>query len=113
MRRDGRNAAVGSDRKAVFPVLIFLCGWLAGCGGSKPVSLAIKPNGPLSVHRGNAPTRVFSGEEETPTTSYAFEGATGSVRVSMEVVTLAQPNSATPVSLNDVCSRRSGTAGFR
>src|SRR5258707_706217 len=59
---------------------------LAGCGTKPPIQPSpVGPIGPLAIHRSESPMRVFSSQDETPSASYAFEGAKGSVRVTMEI----------------------------
>ena len=99
-------------RRAIGPkVLLCLAGIAAGCDGSKsPEVPPAKASVPLAIRRPDASMRVFSGSDETPTATYAFEGARGSVRVSMEIDGLPGPNPAQPLppSLNDVLFRAQG-----
>jgi hypothetical protein len=94
------------------PIFSFLAaGLLLGCGGTKPPpALPPKPAVPLAIHRPDAQTRVFSGEDETPAATYAFEGARGSVRVTMEIegTSGANPGRPLPPSLNDVLFKAEG-----
>jgi hypothetical protein len=75
---------------------------MAGCGGTKPATAPpVRAHVPLSIQRPDHGTRVFSSEEEV-TSSFPFEGASGSVRVTMEVEkTSATPGQST-TTLNDV-----------
>jgi hypothetical protein len=88
-----------------------------GCEGSKPTPPPVpRPTVPLAVHRGDAPTRVFTGEEEIPKISYAFDGGKGSVRVTMEVEGISG-SMPVPTSLNDVLFKAEGqgriSVGFK
>jgi len=78
-----------------------------GCDGAKT---ATRPVGPLAIHRPDPISRVFSGSDETPGSACEFEGAGGSVRISMEIEGTAAPNSAHPdiPILNDVLFRAVG-----
>ena len=86
---------------------------LEGCG-TKPAipSPPIRPIGPLAIHRAESPTRVFSSQDEVPSATYAFEGAKGSVRVTMEIGGTPGTSSgeapAVPASLNDVLFKAEG-----
>jgi hypothetical protein len=85
--------------------------FLVGCEGSKPTpppTLAVRPNVPLSVRPSEAPTRVFSSEEEIPTTYSTFGGARGSVRVTLEVEGSNDPSKPAALSLNDVLFKAVG-----
>ena len=85
------------------------CSLLGGCDGSKlPPSPPVKPAAPLAIHRGEAPTRVFTGEDEIPSIAYAFEGGKGSVRVTMEVEGISGSAAPVPPSLNDVLFKAEG-----
>jgi hypothetical protein len=93
---------------SLFLVAATLIG-LGGCNGSKsPTTPAVKPAAPLAIHRGEAPTRVFSAEDEIPSISYAFEGGTGNLRVTMEIEGVAGSSTPVPISLNDVLFKAEG-----
>ncbi len=80
-----------------------------GCERSRPApTLAVRPNVPLSVHPCEAPTRVFSAEEEIPTSFSTFEGASGSVRVTLEIDGTNPSGHPTRISLNDVLFKAVG-----
>jgi hypothetical protein len=103
-----QNARVIIDLKATGVVVLFVCGLLAGCEDSKPTAPPTpRPTVPLAIRRGDAPTRVFTGEDEIPKISYGFDGGKGSVRVTMEVEGIS---GSTPVttSLNDVLFKAEG-----
>jgi hypothetical protein len=91
-------------------LLVISCGIIAGCERSKapPPTLSVKPGVPLSVHPSEAPTRFFSSEEEIPSTYSTFEGATGSVRVTLEVQESSSNGEPAPHSLNDVLFKAVG-----
>jgi hypothetical protein len=96
---------------ARFAFLIHAAGIFVGCGNPKPVPVPpARPVVPLAIHRPDSSMRVFSGEEETPTASYLFEGARGSVRVTMEIEGNSAPNPAhpMPLSTNDVLFKAVG-----
>lgn len=102
-------------------------GWLAwiafvvlvGCHGTKPIPPISSPSPvPLSIHRPEGGSRVFSGEDETAAAStFPFEGATGSVRLTMEVASGGTPNAPGVPTVNDVLFQAVGEGriaiGFR
>ncbi len=92
-------------------VLLLAAGLSIGCEGPKPPPAPARPVGPLAIHRPDSGLRVFLGEEETPGTAYEFEGARGSVRVTMEVEGTSASNAAIPPlpSLNDVLFKAEGS----
>ena len=94
-------------------LLVSFLSFLVGCEGPKPTTgPTARPNDPLAIHRADSPMRVFSGGDEVPPTSYGFEGAKGSVRVTMEFGGVPGPTSshlpAPPASLNDVLFQAEG-----
>jgi hypothetical protein len=52
--------------------------------------------------------RVFSSEDEIATTSYAFDGARGSVRVTMETEGTSSSTAPAPPTINDVLFKADG-----
>ncbi len=104
-----RNGTCCSSRSLVPTVLIITClAW--GCGSSKqpPPTLSVGTGVPLSVRHSEAPTRVFSNDEEIPSLVSTFEGGRGSVRVTLEVE--GPSNNGKPsLSVNDVLFRAVGT----
>jgi hypothetical protein len=92
-------------------ILLLSAGLAIGCEGPKPPPAPARPVGPLAIHRPDSGLRVFLGEEETPGTAYEFEGAQGSVRVTMEVDGASAPNAANPPlpPLNDVLFKAEGS----
>jgi hypothetical protein len=91
-------------------ISFLVCAVLLGCQGSEtsPVAPPSRPAVPLTIKRGEAPTRVFSSEDEVPAISEAFEGGRGSVRVTMEVERSSTSTTPIPVSLNDVLFKAEG-----
>lgn len=98
------------------PGRLFLCvfsllaaGLAVGCEGPKPPQTPAKPVAPLAIRHAESGLRVFSGSEETPGTAYTFEGARGSVRVTMEVEGASGPGQANPPPrTNDVLFKAEG-----
>lgn len=94
-----------------------LAAWFLGpgCSGPKPPPVAVVATVPLAVHRPEPAVRAFPADEEIPPIGFAFEGAPGNVRVTMEIErTSASPAAPT---VNDVLFRASGSGrisvGFR
>ena len=86
--------------------LLALLVGVVGCdGATPPTAPPAGPVEPLAIHRPDSTTRVFSGADETPGASYLFAGASGSVRVTMEVE--GTTASAVPT-VNDVLFRAQG-----
>jgi hypothetical protein len=81
-----------------------------GCEETKPPysRVAVKPFVPFSVHPSEAPTRVFSSEEEIPTIFSTFDGAKGSVRVTLEIEGTSKSSKPTPLFINDVLFKAIG-----
>jgi hypothetical protein len=89
---------------------MLILGIFVGCEKSKPPppSLSIRPSVSLAVRPSEAPTRVFSSEEEIPTTFSTFEGARGSVRVTLEIEGNSNNSKPVPMSVNDVLFKAVG-----
>jgi hypothetical protein len=106
----GEGFPVKRFELAVWVLFVFSMVGLVGCGEIKPSapSLALKPVIPLMVHPSEAPTRVFSSEEEIPTTFSSFDGAKGSVRVTLEIEGNSKSSRPTPMSINDVLFKAVG-----
>ena len=85
-------------------------GWALGGGGARPAPAPPRPVGPLEIRRPDSGVLVFLGSAETPGAAYEFEGASGSVRVTMEVDGPSGPNPdrpAVPI-VNDVLFKAEG-----
>jgi hypothetical protein len=111
------KARLNSDHNASGILLLFVCGMLVGCESSTPTPpTPPRPSVPLAIHRGEAPTRVFTGEEEIPKISYAFDGGKGNVRVTMEIEGISG-STVVPGPLNDVLFKAKGqgriSVGFK
>ena len=83
---------------------------LLGCGGPEPTPAPAKPAVALAIRRPDSGLRVFSGTEETPAMAYEFDGAPGSVRVTMELEgSPASPSTkGSPPAVNDVLFKAEG-----
>jgi hypothetical protein len=100
-------ARVRSSTPSAF-LLIASLTVFGACEGTKPIPPpTARPTVPLAIRRGEAPTRVFTGEEEVPGISYGFDGGKGSVRVTMEVEGISG-STLVPTSLNDVLFKAEG-----
>jgi hypothetical protein len=98
-----------SQRSGLARVLLAL-GTCAGCTPPPAIPPPAKPAVALAIHRPSGELLVFSGEAETPGTAYEFDGAPGSVRVTMEISgTTGSPSahSAPPI-INDVLFKAEG-----
>jgi hypothetical protein len=99
-----------------FALVLLAVGPLLGCEGAKPPQAPRKPAVPLAIRRPDSRLLVFSGDAETPGTAYEFKGASGSVRVTMEVEGASAPVAANPPhaeippppKLNDVLFKAEG-----
>jgi hypothetical protein len=81
---------------------------MGGCGARPPVaSPSSRPMVRLSIQRPEHGTRVFSSEEEV-SSSFPFEGAGGSVRVTMEVEKTSSAPGQASTTVNDVLFRAEG-----
>lgn len=86
----------------------FALAWMGGCGSSPPEPKpAVRANVPLSIQRPEHGTRVFTSEEEI-TSSFPFEGANGSVRVTLEVEKISASHGGATTTVNDVLFRAVG-----
>jgi hypothetical protein len=95
-------------RQVSLNLLLSVSALMAGCGGPKPVaSPPTRPSVPLAIQRPDHGTRVFSSEEEV-TSSFPFEGASGSVRVTMEVEKSSSSPGQATTTVNDVLFRAVG-----
>ena len=95
-------AKTSSDPRLRGLIPLCVCGLIFGCNTPITPPPPVKPLKPLSVHRADKPMRVFSAEEEIPSSTYTFQGAQGSVRVTMEIEGTSPSTVPTPPVLNDV-----------
>ena len=84
---------------------------MSGCDRTKPSpSRGARLAGPLAIRRADSNLKVFNGQDDPPGASLAFQGAVGSVRVTMEIEGAAGPPGmvSPPPSVNDVLFKAEG-----
>ncbi|WP_435007772.1 hypothetical protein P12x_005037 [Tundrisphaera lichenicola] len=87
---------------------ILLIGLVAGCGDAKPARpTSAHAPAPLSIQRPEGGMRVFSASDDFAT-NFGFEGARGSVRVTMEIQRVDASKEQGGPTINDVLFRAEG-----
>ncbi len=99
-------------------LLVLALALAAGCGGKPPApSVATAAPVPLSIRRPDPHAMAFAAGDEIPPVSFAFEGAPGTVRVTMEVEGISVTPRPGVTTINDVLFRAEGPGrigiGFR
>jgi hypothetical protein len=92
-------------------VALMIAASLPGCDRTNPPSnRAARPAGPLAIRRPDTALKVFTGQDDPPGASLTFQGAVGSVRVTMEIEGASGPLGmvSPPQSLNDVLFKAEG-----
>jgi len=89
--------------------LALLAGFAPGCGGTRPPTTPAPaaPGPPVTIRSDPGEARTFEAGAEIPPASFAFEGAPGFVRTTLEAESSSEGRVAS-ASLNDALFRASG-----